>query len=92
MFFLVTCLLLASVLSHFECKSVEEPIWSRDSLVLANWRRNPGNIILSRAWRDHLLNGSFREHQGLHDAKEGSAEARNIYNQHIVIYYITGEG
>ena len=81
-FSLASCLLLATIASQIECKSAEKETWSKNSLISGAWGQNPkAHGILSRAWRDQLLNGTLRE-QGLQNPKV--SEARNIFMQHRV--------
>jgi len=80
-FFLASCFLLATIASHIECENVEEQTWSRNSLISGAWGQNPtAHGILSRAWREQLLNGTLRE-QSIQNTKEWS-KARNIFMQH----------
>jgi len=89
-FSLACCLLLTTTASHIECKSAEKEGWSKNSLVSGAWGQNPkAHGVLSRAWRDLLLNGTLRE-QGPQNSK-GWSKARNILMQHRIGRRKSGE-
>ena len=82
-FSLASCLLLATIEGQIECKISEKDAWSKNSLISGAWGQNPAaHGILSRAWREQLLNGTLRE-QSIQNTKEWS-KARNIFMQHRV--------